>query len=453
MSKGQGHIFPGRRRRSGLGQTAASPLGCSFVPFLVCMMFLITAPVFAAEETLKLPDLIREALKNNPEIHVAEARANAALHRIPQATSLADPMVMMGYENEGTDSFYTFDRETKGMPADSRWMFSLSQMFPYPGKLALKGEMATRDAESLKAMADATRLATEVRVKELYHDLFLAYTNIDLITDQAALFSRVEDAALARYAAGMAPQQEVLMAQTEKYMLLEREEMEKQKIQSLKAMLNASLGRDALTPLGRPEKPQNVIKPYRLDELIQLSHDRYPMIKSREKMVNAAEAKVRMAKKEYYPDFTIGTGYFARSSQFPDMWNLTATMNIPIFYKTKQREAVLEAEASLLEARRNVEATKLMASSALRDNYSMLKTAENLMALYREGLIPKAYQGFELSLSGYVTGKIEAITVITRLKALIDYEFLYWRQFADGQKAAAKLEGLAAITEYGVDAK
>jgi len=422
-----------------------------FLGFFV--LILTAAQAFAAEETLKLPDLIREALKNNPEIHIAEARANGSTHKIPQATSLADPMVMIGYENEGTDSFYTFDRETKGMPADSRWMFSLSQMFPYPGKRALKGEMATRDAESLKAMADATRLATEVRVKELYHDLFLAYNNIDLIADQAALFSRVEDAALARYAAGMAPQQEVWMAQTEKYMLLEREEMEKQKIQSLKAMLNAALGRDALSPLGRPEKPQNVINKYRLDELIQLSHDRYPMIKSREKMVNAADAKVRMAKKEYYPDFTIGTSYFARSSQFPDMWNLTATMNVPIFYKTKQREGVLEAEAALLEARRNVEATKLMASSALRDNHAMLKTAENLMALYRDGLIPKSHQGFELSLSGYVTGKIEAITVITRLKALIDYEFLYWRQFADRQKAAARLDGLAAITDYGVDAK
>jgi outer membrane protein TolC len=422
-----------------------------FLGFFV--LILTAAQAFAAEETVKLPDLIREALKNNPEIHVAEARANGSTHKIPQATSLADPMVMIGYENEGTDSFYTFDRETKGMPADSRWMFSLSQMFPYPGKLALKGEMAARDSESLKAMADATRLATEVRVKELYHDLFLAYTNIDLIADQAALFSRVEDAALARYAAGMAQQQEVWMAQTEKYMLLEREEMEKQKIQSLKAMLNAALGRDALSPLGRPEKPQNVIKPYRLDELIQLSHDRYPMIKSREKMVNAADAKVRMAKKEYYPDFTIGTSYFARSSQFPDMWNLTATMNVPIFYKTKQREGVLEAEAALLEAKRNVEATKLMASSALRDNHAMLKTAENLMALYRDGLIPKSHQGFELSLSGYVTGKIEAITVITMLKALIDYEFLYWRQFADREKAAARLDGLAAITDYGVDAK
>jgi len=453
MRKIKGGIFTGRRPRDGQRRIFLSFRRTRFFLIGLCLFFLPAAHAFAAEETLKLPDLIREALKNNPEIHVAEARASGSTHKIPQAMSLADPMVMMGYENEGTDSFYTFDRETKGMPADSRWMFSLSQMFPYPGKLALKGEMATRDAESLKAMADATRLATEVRVKELYHDLFLAYTNIDLITDQAALFSRVEDAALARYAAGMAQQQEVLMAQTEKYMLLEREEMEKQKIQSLKAMLNASLGRDALASLGRPEKTQNVINKYRLDELIQLSHDRYPMIKSREKMVNAAEAKVLMAKKEYYPDFTIGTGYFARSSQFPDMWNLTATMNIPIFYKTKQREGVLEAEASLLEARRNVEATKLMASSALRDNHAMLKTAENLMALYREGLIPKAYQGFELALAGYVTGKIEAITAITRLKALIDYEFLYWRQFTDREKAAARLDGLAAITDYGADAK
>ena len=68
-------------------------------------------------------------------------------------------------------------------------------------------------------------------------------------------------------------------------------------------------------------------------------------------------------------------------------------------------------------------------------------------------MIPKAYQDFELALAGYVTGKVEAITVITRLKSLIDYEFLYWRQFADRQKAAARLDGLAAITDYGVDAK
>jgi outer membrane protein, heavy metal efflux system len=453
MWKRKGGTFTGQRPRDGQRRIFLSLWGTRFFLLMLSVLCLPAAPAFAMEETLSLPDLIWEALKNNPEIHVAEARVNAATHRIPQATSLADPMLMMGYENEGTDSLYTYGGEINGMPADSRWMFSLSQTFPFPGKLALKGEMATRDAESRKAMADATKLVTEVRVKELYYDLYLAYTNIDLLTDQAALFSRVEDAAVARYATGMAPQQEVLMAQTEKYMLLEREEMERQKIQSLKAMLNASLGRDALSPLGRPEKPQNAKYNYRLDELIQMSHDRYPMIKSREKMVSAAEARVQMAKKEYYPDVTMGGSYFARGPQFPDMWNLTATINIPIFYRTKQREAVLEAEASLLEARREVESAKLMVSSALRDNYAMLKTADSLMMLYRQGLIPKANQDFELALAGYVTGKIEAITAITRLKSLIDYEFLSWKQFTDREKAAARLDGLAAITDYGADVK
>lgn len=417
------------------------------------IFFFTATQAYPAEGTLKLPDLIREARERNPEIHAAAARAQASTHKISQAKSLADPMFMLGYENEGTDSFYTFGGQTRGMPADSRWMFSFSQMLPYPGKLALKGDMAGYDAESLTAMADAARLATEVRVKELYHDLLLAYTNIDLLADQAALFSRLEDAALARYAAGMAPQQEAWMAQTEKYMLLEREEMEKQKIEAIKAMLNATLGREALSPLGRPEKQQLTAVSFPLDELIRLSQARNPMILSREKMTRAAETRIEMAKREYYPDFTIGAGYFARSSQFPDMWNLTATVNIPLFYRTKQREAVMEAEAALREARRSVEAAKLMTASALRENHAMMRSAESLMALYREGLIPKAYQGFELALAGYVTGKVEAMAAIGRLKSLIDYEFLYWRQFTDRQKAAARLEGLAAITDYGMASK
>jgi len=59
------------------------------------------------------------------------------------------------------------------MPADSRWMFSLSQMFPYPGKLALKGEMATRDAEGMQAMADSMKLNTIVRCASCITTCFL----------------------------------------------------------------------------------------------------------------------------------------------------------------------------------------------------------------------------------------------------------------------------------------
>ena len=244
------------------------------------------------------------------------------------------------------------------------------------------------------------------------------------------------------------------MAQTEKYMLLEKEEMEKQKIKSLEAMLGAALGRDGSSPLGgRPEALSYEPYGYNLEELTRISYEKNPMIKTREKMTAAADAKVRMAKKEYYPDFTVTAGYIGRGSEFPDMWNLTTAMNIPIFYKTKQKEAVFEAEASLLEAKKDVEAVKVMTSAALRDNYAMVKTAETLMALYRDGLIPKAYQDFELALAGYVTGKIEAITVITRLKALFDFEQLYWGQFVEREKAKARIEGIAGIRSYEAGVK
>jgi len=72
-------------------------------------------------------------------------------------------------------------------------------------------------------MYRAARLGTVARVKELYYDLFQTYQELDLVRERTGLFGRIEEAALARYATGMGQQQEVLMAQTEKYMLLERE--------------------------------------------------------------------------------------------------------------------------------------------------------------------------------------------------------------------------------------
>ena len=54
---------------------------------------------------MSLDDLIAEGLKNSPEILAAQARAEAAGYRIPQAKSLPDPMFMLGYQNDGFSSF------------------------------------------------------------------------------------------------------------------------------------------------------------------------------------------------------------------------------------------------------------------------------------------------------------------------------------------------------------
>jgi outer membrane protein TolC len=301
----------------------------------------------------------------------------------------------------------------------------------------------------MEAMHELLKLRTVARVKELYYDLFLAYKNIDLIKDKRNLFLRIEDLTLARYAAGRALQQEVLMAQTEKYMLLEKEEMFKQKIQSLEAMLRATIGRENITPLGRPSEP--VYKPFYLyaDEAVKTALSNSPEIKARNKIIEAADTKLRMAQKEYYPDFSINAAYSNRAGDFKDMWSATATINIPLYFKTKQEPAVMEAKASHKQAKQELEAVKLMISAAIQDNLSMLRSSETLMDLYTNGLIPKNTQDVDLAITEYTNGRTDLIVVISRLKTLLDYEILYWNQFVEREKAIARLqaitEGLASV--------
>ncbi len=165
-------------------------------------------------------------------------------------------------------------------------------------------------------------------------------------------------------------------------------------------------------------------------------------------MLEGTEAKVKMAQKEYYPDFTLGANLFKRTGVFEDMWSLTATVNIPLFYREKQRQGVLEAEAAKRQARKELLATEIMQASSLRENDSMIRSAGNLMKLYQEGLLPKARQDIQLSLSGYITGKVEAITVISRWKALLDIELLYWSQLVEREKAIARLEPLTGRRRF-----
>jgi outer membrane protein, heavy metal efflux system len=412
---------------------------------LFCFLFLSGKPCGA--EGLVIQDLIDEALKNNPELLASQAGLRATEHKIPQVGALPDPMFMVGYQNEGYNT-YNF-----GDSPDAQWMVSVSQMVPFYGKRGLKAEMASREAETARNRDQALRLKTISRIKELYADLFLAYKNLDILEEKRDLSAQIERAAQSRYASGTAPQQEVVMAQTEKYMILEKEEMSRQKLQAAEAMLNAAVGRDIKSPLGRPESLPVSPWPFTLDELLQQSKTLSPELKSRAEMVQGNEAKVEMAKKEYYPDFTLGANVFKRSGPYNDMWNLTAAVNVPIFFGDKQRQGLREAEALRRQARRELEAAEIMLASSIRENQTMVLSADRLMTLYREGLVPKIQQDFQLSLSGYMTGRIEALTVLSRLKALLDYELLYWGQLAEREKSIARLEALTGTMRIQVREK
>lgn len=328
-------------------------------------------------------------------------------------------------------------------------MFSASQAFPFPGKLGLKTEMAERDSEYLSLMHEALKRQVVRSVTELYFDLFLAHKGVELIREKTGLFLKIEEAAALRYSTGMGMQQEVTMAQAEKYMLLEKEEMLLQKIRSIEIMLNSLIGKAADSPLGTPEDPGPAPFEYNAEQTVARAYEFSPEIKAKEKMAASAEVKVRMAEKDYYPDFTINAGYAKRGGPFEDMWSVTTSFSIPLFYGSKQRQAVYQAEASYNRALHELEAARVMTASSIRDGFAMIRTSEKLMELYRDGLIPKTMRDFDLALAGYSAGRTDAATVISSVKALSDYQYAYWEKFTEREKAIAKIAASAGPPEKG----
>lgn len=407
----------------------------------VLLILGLAVPSAQADE-LVLRDLVEEALKNNRDIRAAERRVEAYRQKIPQAGSLPDPMVGVGYQND-TLSNYTY-----GESPDSKWMFEASQMLPFAGKRGLKQEMARADAESQQALLEGLRRRVAARVTELYHDLHLVYKSLDILEERKSLYAVVEEAALARYASGMGTQQEVLMAQTEKYMIVERAEMLRQKRESLEGMINLTAGRDVRSALSRPAAPVETPFDASLDELIRTAEQDSTEIRAKERMAAGSEAKVSMARREYFPDVTVTAGVETRRGDYTDMYKLLAGINLPVFFKSKQEPAVQEALAAQQEARQDLEGTRLMVASAIRENYAMARSAGRLMELYRSALIPKSRQDFEAALSGYNTGRGDALTVATRLKGLLDYELQYWGQFAEREKAIARIGALTGESRY-----
>jgi cobalt-zinc-cadmium efflux system outer membrane protein len=408
---------------------------------LVFLMLLLCTRILAQGPPVLLKDLIDEAIKSNPEILSADARAASISERISQAASLADPMLSFGYQNEGLSEY------NYGESPDAQWMFSLSQTFAFPGKLFLQGEAARLEAQAESENAEAVKRRIIGRVSEAYYDLLLVTKELDLIQARKPLANNLEEAALARYAAGAGSQEEVIMAQVDKYMLIEKEEMAKRRRESIEAMLGREIGRGATATIGRPADSAPTPFTYTLEELLDRAVSQSPELTMQRSLMQASEKRLLRSRREALPDVTLMASYTSRNGPYKDMYALTASVPLPVFYTKKQGAGTSEATWNLVVTRKDLEANRLKIESEIRDNLAMIKASDRVMELYKSALIPKARQDIDAALAQYASGRMETSSALAKLKAPFDYELITWQQYVEREKAIARIKALTGEME------
>jgi outer membrane protein, heavy metal efflux system len=405
---------------------------------LILAGFAIPSPVLAPR--LTLPDLIREALRKNPEILAAQNAYEAARQRPSQESSLPDPIVSFGYTSVGNP----LPGAGLGNQVLSNAGVMYSQELPYPGKLKLKGEIASKEAGAAFQDYEAAQLDVIARLKQAYYRLQYAYDAAGLMARNRDLLNKLVSISETRYSVGKAAQQDVFKAQTQVSILETRlVKLEQQRISS-EAEINSILNRQPGAPLARPEDLKPTELPPDLEQLYAAASKNSPMLLRGQKLIQRSELAVNFARKDYYPGMTLTGGYFNQASM-PAMYQFQASFKIPLYFWRKQRAGVAEQVNTLSQARRNYEATDQLLHFQIKDDYALAQASLKLMKLYTQTVVPQSNLALESSLTTYETGTVDFLSVLTNFTTVLDYEMNYYDEALNYELALSRLEELTGL--------
>src|SRR5882672_8316222 len=191
-----------------------------------------------------LQDLLKEAEQNNPQIQAARHGWESAKQVPSQVSTLPDPQFTAQQVNVGSP------RPFAGYTNSDFAYFGLgvSQDFPYPGKLRLRGEMAKRDADVAQEQYESVRRSVLAGIKSAYFQLSYLSKTLGILESDGELLQQVEKAADARYRSGMGNQHDLLQAQLEQTKLLREITMHHLEVARLEAHIKQLLSRAQSSP-------------------------------------------------------------------------------------------------------------------------------------------------------------------------------------------------------------
>jgi outer membrane protein TolC len=410
----------------------------------VALALLLTHPAWATEDqvplTLKQAEKI--ALEENPALAASQAQAQALAEVPPQAGSLPDPQLSLNAMNLPVD---TFSATQENM---TQLQVGISQAIPFPGKLRLREEAARHLAESATFEIEETRLRLIRNVRIAWWNLFYLDRALEIINRNQELLRQFIRIAETKYKVGKGLQQDVLLAQVELSKLLDIEIQLKGARKSEEARLNALLNRPTHIGIRLPAKVEEALPNIPEEsELHRIALNARPLLASQNEIIKAADRRVELARKDYYPDFKLGAGYGFRSGinpannrSRPDFASFMLSMNLPIFTDTKQDRALAQRKAELVREQFRLQDTTESVWSEASTAIADYRRSRDQALLFKTGIIPQASQTVDSMLAGYQVNKVDFLNLVNSQITLYNYETQYWKSLAEARQSLARLE-------------
>lgn len=403
---------------------------------IISAIILLSSFSIAKAEDVTLESLIQKGLDNNPGLKASYQEWVAAKERIPQASSLPDPVASYTYFGENV--------ETKVGPQEAKYGFS--QSTPFPGKLYQKGKIAKQEAEIARQKYEMEKRELIRSIKSVYYDIFWVDKAILIVDEEKTVLDNLEKVAQRKYQTNLAPQQDVVKAQVEISRLIDKLIMLRQQRKILASKLNALLNQPKDYALGRIFEADTADFKYDFEELHRLAKQYRQDLKVAGLKLKQSKGEQSLAKLDFFPDLSFGFDYIKVGNgttnlynDGQDAWMVTVKASLP-FWFGKQIAQLKEKNAKFLASKENLSDVENEVEFQVDEVYYKIKTYGDIVSLYETALLPQTEQSFEAARTGYESGKVDFLNWLESERIMLNTRLAYYKSISDYQKSIADLE-------------
>lgn len=385
------------------------------------------------QKGVSLEHLISIALARNPKLKAAKAKWKAVIERYPQATAFDDPEIGVDTWNIPTDFSLTETRTT---------IFWITQKFPFPGKLEIKGDIVSQEAKVARTRfeIDARELLAELAIS--YYELLYLDKAIAVIRKNKKLAEHLAKISATEYSTKATTLNDVLKAQSQLAQLdndlILLIELRINEVANINTLLD--LPPDQL--MGSPEEVAFIPFDISLKQLYQLAREHQQELKINGFEIEKSQKRIELAEKQYLPDFRATFKYFNNNGISMDQGlGILFGMKIPIWSK-KNHSRVSQAQNNLLALKFEKKDLENKAFSRINKIYFKIQNSSRLVRLYKKSLIPQAFQSLEIAETWYKQKKASFAGLLEARSVWLNFNLAYQRALADYFQNLIKLEQL-----------
>lgn len=398
------------------------------------------APGQPAAPRLRLENLEKMALANNPTLAQAAADVRAAAGRAKQAGLYPNPVIGASGEEISSGPIIR-GGELGGF---------LEQRFVTGGKLGLSRRVAEQERVEAESGAQAQRYRVLNAVRSLYYRALGDEVLVQVRGELAKLARRAVEISRELANVGQADRPDLMAAEVEAQRLELNLLMAQNARERTWRQLAAVVNNPSLKPTQLEGDLENVPK-LDLEQALATIYSESPEIRTAEAATTRTELAVRRAQVEKIPDIFVrggvrynrelleqGPGGTLRPVGPEGLFDVN--IQIPIFNRNQGNVAAAKAEAE--RARLDVERTKLALRSRLAAVYKEYQDALTSVERYRTRMIPVARQAYELYLNSFRQMAAAYPQVLIAQRNLFQLQEDYVAALVSAWQSTVEIQGL-----------